>query len=204
VPSVIEYQSIDGATSQPAADEAAIRIRSLAAYRQGVASRPDWQDVTSRIYRELGGAVLRYVRGLGLSFEAAEDVLQETFFRLAGQLRGGGAIENPQAWVFQVAHHLSMDFHRANHHSGSDPAPEHGPAAEPVDSMANPEWICMQRERVKLVQAAMLQLTPRQFRSVQLRAAGLRYREIAADLGVSEQRAIHLVKHARLRLVENA
>jgi RNA polymerase sigma-70 factor (ECF subfamily) len=146
----------------------------------------------------------RFLRSLDLSADEAEEVMQETFFRLTRQMHEGGRIERIEAWVFQVAHNLSMDVHRARRRGYSEtfPVPEY--TEEPADSRANPERALLEREKAARVRVAISRLTPRQFRSLQMRAQGQRYREIAAELGVSEQRAIHLVKRARLRLAEGA
>jgi RNA polymerase sigma-70 factor (ECF subfamily) len=196
----MEVRTIEWSASEGIAVEEALRICSSAVFLEDRTSEPEWQDVTSRMYRELNPGLLRFLNGLGLSKEAAEDVVQETFFRLARQLRSGRKIENPNAWLFRVAYHLCMDFHRANTQSQSRLTSELGPVEEPTDHSANPELVYLQKEKMRLVHAAMQRLTPQQFRCFRLRAAGLRYREIAADLGVSEQRATHLVKRALMRL----
>jgi RNA polymerase sigma-70 factor (ECF subfamily) len=196
----MEVRTIEWSASDGAAAEEALRVCSSAVFLEVRASEPEWQDVTSRMYRELNPGLLRFLNGLGLSKEAAEDVVQEAFFRLARQLRGGRKIGNLNAWLFRVAYHLCMDFHRANSQSQSRLTSEYGSIEEPIDLTANPELVYLQKEKERLVRAAMLRLTPQQFRCFQLRAAGRRYREIAADLGVSEQRATHLVKRALLRL----
>jgi RNA polymerase sigma-70 factor (ECF subfamily) len=162
----------------------------------------DWQSITVKMYDALNTALCPYLLGLGLTIDAAEDVAQETFLRLARCLRSGGKISNMQAWIFQVAHNLSMDVHRAHRRNGNDFVVYGEPEQEPADPNANPEWAYLQKERTTQLRLAMARLTPRQFRSVLLRVEGLRYREIALELGVSEQRAIHLVKRAMVRLVQ--
>jgi len=162
----------------------------------------DWRLTTLKLYDAFSVALCPYLLGLGLTVDAAEDVAQETFLRLARCLRDGAKIGNMQAWIFQVAHNLSMDVHRAHRRSRIEFAMEGEAQHEPADPSANPEWAYLQKERAKQLRVAMARLTPRQFRSVLLRVEGRRYREIALDLGVSEQRAIHLVKRALVRLVE--
>ena len=196
----MEVRTIDWSARDRIATEAAVQICSSGVFLADQVSETAWQDVTSRIYRELNPGLLRFLNGLGLSKDAAEDVVQETFFRLARQLRSGRKIENLNAWLFRVAYHLCMDFHRANSQSQSRSTGEYGTIEEPTDLTANPELVYLQKEKMRLVREAMLRLTPQQFRCFRLRAAGLRYREIAADLGVSEQRATHLVKRALMRL----
>jgi RNA polymerase sigma factor (sigma-70 family) len=196
----MEVRTLEWSAWERIAVEAEVQVCSSAVYLEDPVNEPAWQDVTSRMYHELNRGLLRFLSGLGLSRDAAEDVAQEAFFRLARQLRSGKKIENLNAWLFRVAYHVCMDFHRVNSQSQSRLTSEYGSIEEPIDLTANPELVYLQKEKERLVRAAMLRLTPQQFRCFQLRAAGRRYREIAADLGVSEQRATHLVKRALMRL----
>ena len=152
------------------------------------------------LYATVRAGLHRFLISLGLSKEAAEDVMQESFFRLANQLLLGAKIEKLQAWIFQVAYNLAIDEHRAERNRCPDDVFTHRPIGDRVDPLNNPEWLYLQKEKVARVETAMSLLTPRQFRSLQLRAEGLRYREIAAELGVTEQRAVHLAKRAVLRM----
>jgi RNA polymerase sigma-70 factor (ECF subfamily) len=78
---------------------------------------------------------------------------------------------------------------------------EFGPKDEPIDPKANPECVYLQKERFGQLKAAMSQLTTQQYNCILLRTQGLRYREIGELLGISEQRAIHLVKRGMQRLM---
>lgn len=161
----------------------------------------DWHLRTLELHGSLNHPLYRYLRSLGLSADEADDALQEAFLRLAGHLKGGGDDENLRSWLFQVAHNLSMDIHRASRRNRQDDQDSYrGSYEEPVDPKANPERVYIRKEQAKRLMAAMSQLTLRQRSSILLRANGLRYREIAVVLGVSEQRAIHLVKRGLLRL----
>ena len=39
----------------------------------------------------------------------AEDVTQEVFLRLYGEMRADRKVENPKAWLFRAAHNLAID-----------------------------------------------------------------------------------------------
>lgn len=164
---------------------------------------PEAWEVIRKLYEDLRTVLQRYLRGLGMDGDA-EDVIQETFLRLLSEYQRGSRIGNAQAWVFQVAYNLSMDKYRASRKTCFAFGDEFDPAQEEADGRSNPEWLCLQRERVRRVRKGFSQLTPRQFRSVQLRVRGFRYRDIAADLQVSEQRAMILVKRALVRLDRGA
>jgi RNA polymerase sigma factor (sigma-70 family) len=198
----MEIGSIHRPALESCASETAFSHPALEIGAEVAIDGSDWQSITLRAYEELNVALCRYLLALGLTVDAAEDVAQETFLRLARCLRAGSKIDNKQAWIFQVAHNLSMDIHRAHRRSRVEFAMEGEPQQERADPNANPEWVYLQKEKASQLRVAMGRLTPRQFRSVLLRGEGLRYREIALVLGVSEQRAIHLVKRALVRLVE--
>jgi RNA polymerase sigma-70 factor (ECF subfamily) len=162
---------------------------------------PGWRQLTVRLYDALGAALYRYLRGLGLSDDAAEDVVQESFLRLARHLKDGGPEDNLRSWLYQVAHNLSMDIHREKSREKRDPEASRKTGAEPIDSNPDPEWVYLQGEKIRRMKAAMSQLTAQQYNGLILRSQGLRYREIAEVLGVSEQRAIHLVKRGTQKLL---
>jgi len=196
-------EAIDHQGIESIAPEAGLHARSLTRCRLYAETDYDWQHTTSRLYDEIRMELYRYLRGLGMTLDV-EDVIQETFVRLVRQLQKGSTIENVQAWVFQVAYNVSMDIHRASRRTYFDAYGDADSHQEAADCRSNPEWVYLQKEEVKRVRQALSRLTPRQFRSVQLRVKGLRYRDIAADLKVSEQRAVHLVKRALVRLAERS
>src|SRR5271167_3968348 len=56
------------------------------------------------LYRELRKPLLRYLAGLGLSSEEAQDVVQDAFLSMHKHLAAGGSQENIRSWLFRVAH----------------------------------------------------------------------------------------------------
>lgn len=77
----------------------------------------------------------RYLTALTRDSESAQDLAQEAFLRLAGEVRAGRAPEHPAAWLHRVAANLAMS--RARHlqvidrrsaqlpRPGESPSPEH-------------------------------------------------------------------------------
>src|SRR5271157_1934699 len=55
------------------------------------------------LYRELRKPLLRYLAGLGLSSEEAQDVVQDAFLSLHKHQAAGGSQENIRSWLFRVA-----------------------------------------------------------------------------------------------------
>lgn len=158
------------------------------------------QKLVLDLYDTHNVSLYRYLRSLGMSRDKSEDLIQELFLRLVAHLRSRGNKDNLRAWLFQVAYNLSMDVHRANSRGSSES--DEDVLNELVDEHGSPEWIYLQQEEMRFLKAALLRLTPKQHNAILLRAEGLPYREIGAVLGVTEQRAIHLVKRAVARLTE--
>ncbi len=62
------------------------------------------------LYRELRKPLLRYLAGLGLSAEEAQDVAQDAFLSLHEHLAADGSQENIRSWVFRVAHNRARNY----------------------------------------------------------------------------------------------
>ena len=58
------------------------------------------------LFKELRKPLLRYLVGLGLTSDEAQDVVQDAFLNLHRSLESGVAHENARAWLFSVAHTL--------------------------------------------------------------------------------------------------
>lgn len=164
--------------------------------------RPDgWHQKTMRMYDLLAPKLEQFLRRLSLGRDEIDDVIQESFLRLAMHLRQGHDERNLRSWTYMVARNLAMDVHRDNRHRHEEIEMTLRAEDEPVDPDANPEWNFLQREQHLRLKAAMSQLTEQQYNSVLLRTQGLRYGEIGKLLGTSEQRAIYLVKRGLQRLM---
>ncbi len=78
----------------------------------------DLRDLRSVIL-QFETPLLRYtLHLLGSGAPEAEDVVQETFFRLHQQVQESGpeSIHNPRAWLYRVAHNLAMEAGRRRGH----------------------------------------------------------------------------------------
>ena len=100
--------------------------------------------------------------------------------RLFQAIESGTSIGNPRAWVFRVAHNL-----------GADERERHNLAIERTEAvylatagLKTPELIVLSKERTRQLLAAVAELSKQQRACLHLRAEGLRYREIAAVLGI--------------------
>jgi len=105
----------------------------------------------------------------------ADDVLQETFARLARARGKLATISNPRSYVFAIARNESSRLLEAARRRGEVPM---SPTAEMLFDDAS------RRETADLIAAAMAALTPEQREVVELKAfAGLTFREIGELLG---------------------
>ena len=165
-----------------------------------VSNPSDGAETRQRIidlYDHLRPSLRAYLCCLGMSPDQAEDVIQDAFLRLVRHRFDAEANENLRAWVFRVAHNLSMDIHRSQGRcsSGSDDETSFV-IRERVDPRPSPEQQVLLDERMKHFEDAFAQLTPKQRQCVLLRAEGFRYREIALTLGVSVQRVGELMQRS--------
>jgi RNA polymerase sigma factor (sigma-70 family) len=83
--------------------------------------------LTDRLFRHQSGKMISVlVRIFGTeNFEAAEDVVQNTFMEALNVWKFKGIPENPEAWLFKVAKNKAIDFVRRNkfsmHYDFNDP-----------------------------------------------------------------------------------
>ena len=158
---------------------------SLDVERERVTTPPDISEDVLRLFDACGPMVRRYVRSCGISPDVADDIVQETFVALFQHLRRGGGRENLRGWVMQVGYRLALKHRRGEGRKGRWQGPWHAEATGVPDPAAGPEETCLARDDRHRLRAVFRALPERERQCVCLRAEGLRYREIAAVLGVS-------------------
>lgn len=145
-----------------------------------------------RFLDQHSAAVLSFLRAM-VGPDDADDCFQETFIAaLRAYERMDGA--HPRAWVMTIARRKAIDHHRAR-------------ARRPVPSAELPEPASVDAPFDPALWRAVGGLAVGQREAIALRfAADLRYREIAAALGCSEQAARRRVADglAALRRTINA
>src|ERR1700680_58805 len=70
------------------------------------------QDRVTSLFVALRGPLFRYIYVLVRNTAEAEDNTQECFFRLFLELQSGARIHDVKAWLFRVAHNLTIDRQR--------------------------------------------------------------------------------------------
>jgi RNA polymerase sigma-70 factor (ECF subfamily) len=115
----------------------------------------------------------------------AEEVIQEVFLSLFRHLQLGRSRKNLRGWIFRVTHNLALKQRYAN--AGSRDKIETGEttAENHIDPALNPEEHLASAQRRRRLLAVVDALPEAEQNCLRLRAEGLRYREIAAVLGIS-------------------
>ena len=152
-----------------------------------------------QLFDECRGGVLRYVRSFGVEAGECEDVVQETFLALFRHLLRGGGRSNLRGWIFRVARNLALKRRESRRRSARAAALA-GAAAYRFDPASSPEERMLAGQRQAQFHAVVRALPDRSRRCLQLRAEGLRYREIAAALGVSVGTVANALAHAAMRV----
>lgn len=153
---------------------------------------PDERPCLSRAWRAWRGELIGWLRHRLDSTAEADDLLQEVFLRAARQGEAFCAVDNPRAWLFQVARHALIDQQRARRPTAalSDElsAPE-TEAPAPVEQLSQ----CLPRVLGELSASDRL--------AIELcDIAGLSQQALADRLGISLSGAKSRLQRARRRL----
>lgn len=137
------------------------------------------------LFEQFRNPLLRYVLAFGLSLHDAEEVTQEVFLSLFRHLQSRRSRKNLRGWIFRVAHNLALRQRYANQRSRGTMACDWAIAQRQSDPSPNPEEQVSSTQRRRRLLAVVDALPEEDQRCLLLRAEGLRYREIAAVLGIS-------------------
>src|SRR5580704_19146531 len=129
--------------------------------------------------------LLRYALSFGISVHDAEEVTQEVFLSLFRHLQLGRSRKNLRGWIFRVAHNLALRQRYANQRSRDATASDWTIAERQFDRSPNPEEHVSSIQRRHRLLAVFHALPHEDQCCLRLRAEGVRYREIAALLGIS-------------------
>ncbi len=160
----------------------------------GDPARVAWE--TEELFVEHRESLMRYVRYRLSDFAAAEDIAQECFIRYFQARRRQEVIEQPKAWLFRVAHNLVIDHGRT----------------QKLDFLGDDEWRTIEAGlaaqdtevdyRLRISSLPWHVLTPTEMECLQLRAEGLKFREVAEVLDITISTAASYVARAVNKLRE--
>jgi RNA polymerase sigma-70 factor, ECF subfamily len=154
--------------------------------RTGSSTKPsEIEGEVIDLFEQFRNPLLRYVISLGLSVHDGEEIIQEVFMALFRHLRMGKSRRNLRGWVFRVAHNLALKQHLVNRKAQVTLDSDEDVARRQPDTSPNPEEQVASSQRLERMQAVLRALPEQDRCCLSLRAEGLRYREIAAALGIS-------------------
>jgi len=133
------------------------------------------------VYKLHVNDIYRYLFRLTRDARHAEDLTQETFFRafLSLDVYHG---EKVRPWLFKVAYHAFVDWHRKQ---TKRPLQLVGQLPEQADQQVDdPAETVVHKEMWEMAQEILLQLPEKQKQVILLAAASFSYAEIAEILGI--------------------
>jgi RNA polymerase sigma-70 factor (ECF subfamily) len=157
-------------------------IDQVGADQLSKASGPEEEVI--RLFDQLRSPLLRYVFSFGLSLEDSEEVTQEVFLSLFQHLRQGRARHNLRGWIFRVGHNVALK-RRAARDARRLEQTGNGAFHQLRDPALDPEAALAARQKQERLLSVFNALPEQDRCCLNLRAEGLRYREIAQVLGIS-------------------
>ncbi len=138
---------------------------------------------TSALFAELRDPLVRYLVYAGTPRSDVEEIVQETFLKLYLHLSADGNQTNLRGWVFRVAHNLASTERKRRRRMEPQDTEKHFGHVR-VDPAHGAEHALLQNEKMDRLRLALTRLPRVQQLCVNLRAEGLKYREIAETLGI--------------------
>jgi RNA polymerase sigma factor (sigma-70 family) len=184
------------ASNLPSGDEDLAAVPSIGRASSVEGAVAPEADVTRALYEEYANQVFRYcVHQLG-SREEAEDAVQSTFLNAFRGIKRGVVPELEAAWLFKIAHNVCLSRRRSSWRRGRIESPADFEVIEevtPAPTHRGDELIGLQEVLERLPET--------QRRAILLREwQGLSYREIAAELELSQGAVETLIFRARRSL----
>jgi len=153
-------------------------------------------DDLASLYDAYSRDVFGYVASLTRDRDAAEDIVQEAFARLARERSAGRRIDEPRAWLYRVCTNLS--FSRARRRSIADRWNVIVGRSSDVQEAA--EDTVLRREQTAELHRALATLPADHRAALLLAAEGFSGQEIAAIVGRSEGATRNMLWRSRVAL----
>jgi len=155
------------------------------------------RERVEQVYEAEREHIYSYLLCFGVPAQRAQELAQDCFVKLYMKMSKGESIENSRAWLYRVAHNSALRFHKREPLFDALES-----SAEPASSVPDPERALIEEERRSALRRAIGDLSPRQRNCLELRARGLRHREIAEVIGISTSAASEFLRRAVVRLKE--
>ena len=148
--------------------------------------------------------VYGYIFSVVKDKETADDIFQDTFFKVVATINGGAYKDENKFihWVMRIAHNLIVDYFRRN---SKMPIVPNRPDYDIVDTLQlhddNVEQSIMRQQTSSNIRKLVKMLPPEQRRVVILRHYGkCDFKDIAARTGVSINTALGRMRYAIINL----
>lgn len=165
-----------------------------------------------QLYRDHYKRVVAFFVAKGCSAEDARDLAQETFVRVYRSMDDFLGISSPRTWIFVIARNLLLNERRYRSSRGGWHGPRSLSDVTMLDEGERPSFDpaapgptaldeLVDREQVRRLWEAIEELPPQQKVCVRWRLLhGLKYREIAAQMGISMETVKSLLHEAKKKL----
>ncbi len=151
---------------------------------------------THGLYERHAARILAYCQHRLGSREEAEDAVQTTFLNAFRALGRGVVPELESAWLFKIAENVCLSRRRSSWRRNRIESPSDFEAIEELVSSPT-----LERDELFGIQEALVAMPEQQRRAILLREwQGLSYREVAAELGLSQSAVETLIFRARRSL----
>ncbi len=172
-------------SGQPASAEQACDLPLVACSPEAGDAALEIEQQVMSLFEQYRDPLLRYSLSFGVPLPDAEEIVQEVFLALFRHLRLGRSREHLPGWIFRVAHNLTLKRRHANRRLPIATMEQAEIAALRPDPKPNPEDACSEAQRQRRLRAVVQAMPALDRCCLRMRAAGLRYREIAVALEIS-------------------
>jgi RNA polymerase sigma-70 factor, ECF subfamily len=159
----------------------------------------DARDQFEQLVGKLRPKLHRYCARMTGSVVDGEDIVQDALMKAFAALPSVGAIDNPEGWLFRIAHNTALDFLRRR---ARGPMMQHD---EALDMIAAPDSPDQDHEAATTSLRTFMRLPALQRSAVILKdVLGHSLEEVASITGASEVAAKSALQRGRVRLREFA
>src|SRR5277367_2559776 len=159
----------------------------------------DLRDQFERLVGELRPKLHRYCARMTGSADDGEDIVQDALMKALAALPSVGVIDNPEGWLFRIAHNTALDFLRRR---ARGPMMEHDDALERIAAPDSPD---QDHEAATMSLRTFMRLPALQRSAVILKdVLGHSLEEVSSITGASESAAKSALQRGRVRLREIA
>src|SRR6202041_4026020 len=153
------------------------------------------RDDLERVLGELRPKLHRYCARMTGSAVDGEDIVQDTLIKALAALPNVGVLDNPEGWLFRIAHNTALDFLRRR---------ARGPVLqndEALDMIAAPDSRDQDHGVAAVNRRTFMRFPPLQRSAVILKdVLGHSLAEVASITGASEAAAKSALQRGRVRL----